>query len=553
MKGYCSYLLIFLFIPILFVSAQDDSRADDDAYTDRTANDVEEFVNDIVAHVETGLDRLMNHRSDTDDFEYTPDQNENKNTNGSNDAVTFNGDTEIAETDTIQGDLVVKYGTLTIRGVVNGDVLVVNGTILVKSTGHIRGNARAMNGSIVKDDGAIVDGYTEQSTDARPYYRKRTSRVKYSYSFKPYNWVDAPFVDDNFIFRYNRAEGWFFGFGAQKKFYWDGSRIISGYGSFGYGIAMHKWRMQIGLDRQFATYGGDALYEIGGEAHNLTDTKDEWLMKLSENNVAAIFVREDYRDYYQREGFSAHIARYSRGGSLSTMMDVRYLNDRYNTMFNTTTWSLFGGSHGFRANPAINEGIMKSVLLTAGISTTERYRNRTEGWDLYGRMEYAGKEFGGDFDFNQAIVDVRRFQQLSDEDQISLRIRAGSLEGNQIVQKHFELGGANTMPAYGFKEFSGNRMVLANLEYQLQGDVIDNVFFWPSSLNLLFLGDAGAVANVPISAALYEGFDTITSAKIKSDMGFGFGWTDAGARLGFVWRTDKRAPVSIFLRLHRAF
>ncbi|MFA6540442.1 MAG: hypothetical protein WCT99_02480 [Bacteroidota bacterium] len=541
------YLLCVLSLPAAFLIGQDssDSRGDRSA---RNGDDIEQFVNDIVDRVSSGIDRIAEERSD----EYDDDAGQDRRSVVPDEAVTFNGDTEIAENDTIHGDLVVKYGTLTVRGVVTGDVLVVNGLIAVKSTGHIKGNVRSMNGSVSKEEGAVVEGYIEQSTETKNYKRKRTSRVKYSYSFKPSYWLDVPYVDNNFLFRYNRTEGFFIGLGSEKKFYWDGSKSVSGFGSFGYGFAMHRWRMQLGLDRQFAA-GGDVLYEFGGEAHSITDTKDEWLMPLGENNLAAIFFSEDFRDYYQREGFSLHTARYSREGELSTMVDLRYGNDRYNSMLNNTDWAVFGGNTGFRNNPPVNEGMIRSITLAAGLSTVEKYRSRTEGWDAYGKVEYAGKEIGGDYDFNHALIELRRYQQISDDDQISIRLRAGSLEGTNITQRTFELGGANTMPAYGFKEFSGNRMVLGNLEYQLNGHLIDELFLWPHGLDLLLFGDAGAVTTAVSKKALYDGFDALTTSQIKSDIGFGFGWNEEGARLGFAWRTDKQASVAVFLRLHRAF
>ncbi|MFA5834011.1 MAG: hypothetical protein WDA22_11105 [Bacteroidota bacterium] len=552
------YSVFFIFCLFISISAAQISESDNDSYEDRfdrTTNDFERFVDGIVETIESQVDDMVDDRSQR--VEYNDDESlqdrDKSNSKISSDAVTFNGNTEIVETDTVQGDLVVKNGTLTVRGTILGDVLVVNGDIELKKTSNILGNVRAMNGSISKDDGAYVEGYTEQSSNSstRKYKRKSTYRTKYSYSFKPYFWNTENVIDDNFLFRYNRVEGLFLGFGAEKKFYWDGSKSISGYGSFGYGFTSHKWRLQLGLDRQFAI-SDETLYELGGEVHSLTDTKDEWIMNLGENNLAALFFREDFRDYYQREGYSLHSARYTKDGDVSTMVDVRFLNDRYASLNSGARWAVFGGST-FRSNPLVNTGTMKSVTLSAGLSTVEKYRYHSEGWNLFLRSEYGGNELGGDFDFTQAIVDVRRFQPAFDDDQINIRFRAGALEGAPIAQKMFELGGANTIPAYGFKEFNGNRMLLTNLEYRFSGDLIDEIFFWPSFLNLIAFGDVGTVANVKTSLAVYDGFDSIKSSQIKSDYGFAISWHDGDARLGFAWRTDKHAPAAIFFRLNRSF
>lgn len=538
--------LFFLFIT---VHSQDVRPGFEQTETefDRTNEEIERFINDVVGQVESRIDDFIEGRTS---YSRTSTHVEVVNQDDTDqDAITFNGDTDIAENDTIHGDLVVKNGVLTVRGTVLGDVLVVNGDIRIKSTARIQGNARAMNGSISKEEGAIVEGYTEESNKSYDTKKKRTARARYSYSYKPFMWFDKDY-NDNFLFRYNRVEGFFFGFGSGKEYYWDGSRTLSGYGSFGYGFASHRWRMQLGLDRQFATSSG--LYEAGAEVHSLTDTKDEWIMKLGENNLTALLFHEDFRDYFQREGYSLHTARYTKEGDVTTLLDVRYNVDRYASMQKKARWAVFGG-RDFHSNPVVNEGMMRSVSVAAGFNTVEKYRRRTQGWDVYSKVEAAGRTFGGDFDFTHGIVDVRRYQSLSDDDQLSVRVRAGSLEGMPIVQRLFELGGANTMPAFGFKEFTGNRMLLGNLEYQMGGNLIDEVFFWPDFFDMILFANAGAVANVPTKREIYEGFDAISAQSFKSDLGFAISWHDGNARLGFAWRTDKSAPVAVFFRLNRAF
>ncbi|MFZ4619917.1 MAG: BamA/TamA family outer membrane protein [Bacteroidota bacterium] len=546
-------ILISLIICSTLAEAQKSPTTDDsfESRVEQTSDNFEEFVDGLVNNVEIGVSRMFESRqqySDSDNF--TEDE---KKSATAIDAVTFNGNTEIALNDSIQTDLLIKNGNLTVYGTVLGSILVINGDIDLRSSSKVMGNVRAMNGKIIKENGSFVEGFTEQSAGStvKKHGRRNINRTKYTYSFKPYFWNDDDILDDNVLFRYNRVEGLFLGFGTEKKVYWDGSKSVSGAGSFGYGFSSHKWRLQLGLDRQFAV-SDDILYEAGGEVHSTTDSKDDWIMNLSENNLAALFFHEDFKDYYQREGYSVHTARYSKDGYITTMIDVRYNDDRYASLDNKATWALFGGN-SFRSNPSVSDGKMKSFSVAGGLSTIEKYRYHSEGWNLFVRGEYGGKGLGGDFDFTQALIDIRRFQPLSDDDQINLRIRVGALEGSPIAQKNFELGGANTIPAFGFKEFSGNRMVLTNLEYRVSSDIIDEIFFWPNSLNLIAFGDAGAVASVNTKWAVYEGFNSLRAAQFKSDYGFAIAWHDGDARLGFAWRTDKQAPVSIFFRLNRSF
>jgi len=513
-------------------------------------NRIGPFIEDLLQKIEAGIQEMSKERNydrgDEYDSSYT-----SRRFRSPEGAVTFSGNTSIDATDKIEGNVVVKGGTLTVIGLVQGDALAINGDIIVKDGGRITGNARSLNGKVIKEGNGIIDGYAEESASARDTrLTRRMSLPKRSYRFNEY-WLDESVFPDNFVFRYNRVEGLFLGLGSEKKFYWDGSKAFSGYGSAGYGFKIHRWRLNLGLDRQFASE--NALYEVGAEGHSFTDTKDEWIMKLSENNAVAILWHEDYRDYYTREGFAVHAARYTKERGFATQLRVDYLIDDYSSLSKETEWSLFRPSHSFRENPAVEEGTMHSIVGTAGLSTLERIGRKNVGWNIFASAERGGGAFGGHFDFTQVILDVRRFQPLSEYDNVNLRVRVGSLEGDYIPQKSFEIGGANTLPAFGYKEFAGNRMVLGNFEYIVSGRLFDDVSFWPNSLNLMVLADAGATSLVSTGKKFTEGFSSIGKKTVKSDIGFAVGWHDESWRLGFVWRTDVGSPVSVFLRLNKPF
>src|SRR3990172_7045153 len=68
-------------------------------------------------------------------------------------AHSFNGNSTVEEGETITGNVVVKGGDLRVRGTVDGDVLIVGGTLYVDDGGTVTGNARVINGDIVKAEG----------------------------------------------------------------------------------------------------------------------------------------------------------------------------------------------------------------------------------------------------------------------------------------------------------------------------------------------------------------------------------------------------------------
>ncbi|MGA7162056.1 MAG: hypothetical protein WBZ48_13730, partial [Bacteroidota bacterium] len=352
----------------LFVPETLDSLTNDDR--------IGSFVDDLLQKIESDVESMAREREREDDFDSTSINRRYPSTEG---AVTFSGNTSIDLSDTIDGNVVVKGGTLTVIGLVQGDALAINGDIIVKDGGKITGNARAINGKIVKEGSGKVEGYAEETSSARDavyarpgYYPGRT------YKFNDL-WLDQSQFPDHLLFRYNRVEGLFLGLGTEKKFYWDGSKIISWYGSAGYGFGIHRWRLNLGLDRQFAM--DNALYEIGAEGHSLTDTKDGWFTKLSENNITSLFWHEDDRDYFTREGFSLNAARYTKERGFTSQLRVDYLIDDYSSLSNGANWSLFRPSHSFRVNPAVAEGTMHSVLGTGGLSTLEYHGLNEVGWN----------------------------------------------------------------------------------------------------------------------------------------------------------------------------
>lgn len=360
-------------------------------------------------------------------------------------------------------------------------------------------------------------------------------------------WEDLP---EDVLIRYNRAEGLFLGLSRPQRFDWE-ERRISVFGSGGYGFAIHRWQYELGFAQNFGI-DGHSIMGVGVEGHNIVDSKDRWIVTNGENSLAAFVLRDDYQNYFGREGFSVWTGLYNQWESADMQLQVAFLSDRYKSLARNTNWSIFGGDKVFRENPPIAEGQMKSLLTTLKFHSTEERWFLTRGWSAAASAEVAGRSLKGDFDFNQYIVDVRRYQPISDYDNINVRVRAGSATGDVPPQKVFEIGGFGTMPGFTFKEFAGNRMLLANVEYIVSGRLIDD-FGILDDLSVLLFADAGYVATAQSNEAFTKGFENLTLSSMKSDWGFGIGTRDAKVRLGFAWRTDVAEPVRVFLRLSRPF
>lgn len=474
--------------------------------------------------------------------------------------ISYDGPTTIAADDTVNAHLVVKGGDLTIAGVVRGDVLVVGGTLTVKTRGRVTGNARVINGEIVREEGGVIEGYMDESGPTAAH-RERTESFNLHSHRLNVPWAPENTTLDFVVLRYNRVENIFLGLGSEKHYYWDGTHHYSIYGSIGYGFKSYQWRGNLGVTRQFAfpddEAGSSHILEIGAEAHSYTDSKDQWLIGVGENSLAAFFIHEEFRDYFERQGITALVAWYYQRPELTTQVKVEMNFDEEASMPKRTDWSLFGGEKRFPENPSIDEGRMRSVVVSAGFNTASKTRHGMRGWTLYGTAEFSDEELGSDFSFSQLILDVRRYQPLGWHSGLNLRVRCGTSGGSLPVQRIYDIGGLGTLPAFSFKDQSGNRMLLGNIEYIVNGDVLGDLDFWPSWLmrhiNILVFADAGWVDSAPITASWTEGFDSIGLSSFRSDLGFGFASRTGAFRIGWAWRTDKEEPAHFVFRVARPF
>ena len=331
------------------------------------------------------------------------------------------------------------------------------------------------------------------------------------------------------------------------------------YGSAGWGFKSHTWRGNLGLVRQFAilTNEGSGIFELGAEGHSLTDTKDPWIISLHENTAAALFIHEDFRDYFQRNGYTFHTAYYSKHDYLKNELKVAYLADTYDSLTNKVDWALFGGGKQFRLNPLIDPGKMRSMIMNGGVSTISKTSYGTEGWSLYASAEFAKKIWGSEFEFDQYILDLRRFQPLGKYDNFNIRLRAGTLTGDLLTQKIFDIGGLGTVNAFPFKSETGNRMLLINAEFIISGSFVEELEFWPmwifQNVNILILSDAGFTRNALPTASALEGVEAVKLSDFKHDFGVAFSNRSGSFRIGVAWRTDHPAPAQFILRFNRPF
>ena len=328
-------------------------------------------------------------------------------------------------------------------------------------------------------------------------------------------------TEEDLLVRYNRVEGPFLGWQLARSYH--GRTGIAHFGHGGYGFGAEQWQFQTGGEI-YTFYGPPEvqshLATIGAEIHDVADSQDGWLISEEENSVAALFLRRDFQDFYRRFGWSAYTA-HNVGGILH--MTLRYGRDEFESQASSVSWALHDtrfSRDDFRANPAVSEGIVSSARVDVQLDTRNNRRNPWQGWFINGLFERAGGVLEGDYTFKRYLLDLRRYQPVSLGTRLDLRLRTGTAKEDLVTQYLYDLGGISTLRGYGFKQFTGDRMVLLNLEYWVDADR-----HWHNSMPIQDLGigvffDVGSAWFANDASDPFEG---VSEPELKRSFGFGFG------------------------------
>ena len=395
------------------------------------------------------------------------------------------------------------------------------------------GNVRADAPSISSDRHLLSWTSYAGETDAS-YGGKRSRR----HSGARWRWED----DREFIVRYNRVEGAFIAWRLPHTY--DRYRETHDFGLYsevGYGLKSTDWRYQIGVE--FSVFRGTSyLLRLGTELHDFTDTEDTWIIPEWENSLAAFLFKKDHQDFYRRTGWSVYLTQ--RFGDVMRLTG-RFRSDDLESLEKQTDWSLFGGGD-FRENPAVDEGRVNSVQVELRIDTRDGLRSPSRGWLIEGFAERAGGDFEGDYEFERYRVDVRRYQPLRRYERLDLRFRAGTSKESLPSQYLYNLGGISTLRGYDFKEFTGDRMVLANVEYRVNAERRwGDGWIFDDLLQPLIFVDAGATWS--------EG-ESLETEDIQKSAGLAFASENDDLRISFAKPLDKDdRTISVSLRVSRPF
>lgn len=274
---------------------------------------------------------------------------------------------------------------------------------------------------------------------------------------------------------YQRVDGWTLG--LVPSFLTGRGFEPSAWGSVGYGLKSERWSAGVTVLQPLVP-ANRLWLKLDGYAG--TDFTDRTGISDPENSLAAILFREDYRDYYRREGAAASLVC---GAWRWLRLEAGARTDDFTSLERIVNWSLHSGV--FRPNPPVDEGTLRAVFGAARLGTRHNH--------LELAYERCGDEvLEGDFAYERLAGALRGRLRLGRRQRVDVRLAAGgALAGALPVQRQFVLGGLGTVRGYDYQSllvpaaaggaaapYGGQKMALANAEYTFTIDRDFDVFLF---------------------------------------------------------------------------
>lgn len=233
---------------------------------------------------------------------------------------------------------------------------------------------------------------------------------------------------------------------SANEFHWDGQTV-------GHDATIDlRTRTTRGIGLSLTTY-------------DLVAPVETWQMPADETGLAAFLFHRDYRDYYGRHGASGTVRLFA---GVRTTLAFSLSSERWASREVRRVLTVLRNNHAWRDNPAADEGHMHLFVASAEVDTRNDVGTPWAGWHTL--LEYergsgaidrfaalsptARVESGKNITYGRAVVDVRRYNRISPQAQLNVRVIIGGWlhSGELPAQRRFSVGGPATVPGSDFRD-----------------------------------------------------------------------------------------------------
>ncbi|MEP7027920.1 MAG: BamA/TamA family outer membrane protein [Candidatus Eisenbacteria bacterium] len=410
--------------------------------------------------------------------------------------------------------------------------------------GHAQGEAPASGASGAAPDTGFVEVGGKDAFGADDPFADLPSSEDEG-SFRPEGGRLFPYLT------YNRVDA--FTFGLDQSFRpsrgWKPGFVTRVARAFGRenGPGMHdgRWLYTLRLEQPIAP-GRHA--RVGISTYRRTDDDEFGQVGDVENALAALFFHDDYKDWFEREGYGldADWTWHERW-----MLSTRYEQDAYTSipLLAEGTRGVFRRNASWRENPAVDDGDLRAVTFGIDYDSRSNKKSPRRGMIHRLRAETAGGDLGGGFAYKRYSADLRAYFSPGPSHLAKARVLLGTTsKGDDLpFQKTFAIGGIGTLRGATFRQFRGRHMFLANGDWSWE-------LFKRSSRNHMLKTGLAVVAFTDFGLAWDAPTWDLGHRKPAWDAGLGLGTTDESFRVYFARDLRaERSPLHVTVRIARSY
>ncbi len=385
------------------------------------------------------------------------------------------GDVTLAETDTIRGNLAVLRGRALVRGIILGQLLVINGDAVLAGSARIDGNLTVLGGRFESPDQPVVRGEIAVWSARLQVMEAGDTLVAPTETARVARWSrwerDDPNGSDGRLFftsahSYNRVEG---------LPVWVGPRLKVRNGDTGveaeaFGII--RTGSQLALNRENLGHrvrlelreGRTMGLLLGGRLYDEVDAVEHWQLTDTEVGLASFLFTRDYRDYWLRHGGEVSLGLYGPG---VTELRATLAHERWSSRRTLDVPSLIDADAPWRRNPQADAGVMHLLTVSGTFDTRDQPERPQSGWLLHGSLERGRGVLdsiapttpdvravtSGPTAYTRFFLDLRRYTRLGPNLQVNLRaVGGGRLGVNALpMQRRLSVSGIDVLPGFDFR------------------------------------------------------------------------------------------------------
>jgi hypothetical protein len=385
---------------------------------------------------------------------------------------------DVAATATVEGDVGVLNGPVTIGGRIRGSLVVINADVHLLSGAVIERDLIVVGGVVRRDDGAAVLGNIRTQLELLQYTldgdRIDTGGIfgDFGPSFNaPWRNEREEYTELLFLAAgtYNRVEGLPIKAGPRFRRSTDWGRVqVEAFGVVRT-AQPHRWdRGSLGHDaRAEVRIGQKNGLVITGNLFDVVAPIEDWQLQNAEAGIATFVMHRDLRDHYGRHGVEATLGG-RLGDEASLVMALG--SERWRSVVTRNPITLLDDGYAWRINAPMDEGTVDLLGFRLNVDTRNRVRAPwTGGWFVKADIErgrgslarapdiFSGPTAPEVVNYTRGFVDARRYNRVSPGTALNLRIvAAGWLAGDQLpLQRRLSIGGPGAVDGNDFRIVRG--------------------------------------------------------------------------------------------------